>query len=64
MTKFEKVRESLMKKTQNTDNWITVTTEKDARHYKYAIKNVMTNNLTFESYRTLQEIIEKYNLDI
>ena len=65
MTKFEKVRESLMEKTKNTGNWITVTQRRDARHkYKYVIVNVVTNNLTPYSYKTLKEIIEEYNLNI
>lgn len=65
MTKFEKVREALMDKTENTGNWITVTQRRDGRHrYKYVIANVVTNNLTPFSYRTLDEIIKKYDLNI
>lgn len=65
MTKFEKVRNALMKKTENTGNWITVTQRRDARHkYKYVIVNVVTNNLTPFSYRTLKEIIKEYDLNI
>lgn len=44
MTKFEKVKKALEEKTRNTGDWITLTTELDARHKgcKYTTVNVIT----------------------
>jgi hypothetical protein len=66
MKKFEKVKKALQDKTRNTADYITITKNIDCRHKgkKYAIKNVVTNNIYFESYKTLNEIIEKYKLNI
>lgn len=66
MTKFEKVKRALENKTCNSGNYISVTqTRRDGRHrYKYVIYNVVTQNLGRYSYRTLDEIIEEYNLTI
>lgn len=63
MTKFEKVKRALENK---TCNYISVTqTRRDGRHrYKYVIYNVATQSLGRYSYRTLDEIIEEYNLTI
>ena len=65
MTKYEKVCEALMNKTKDTWNFITLTTSVDARHTgKYAIKNVVTNNVSSTSYKTLDEVIKEYDLKI
>ena len=65
MTKFEKVKTALMEKTRNTDNWVRVTKNVDARHKgKYALQNIVTNNISAYSYKTLKEIIKEYNLNI
>jgi hypothetical protein len=66
MKKFEKVKNALMEKTRNTADYITITKNIDTRHKgkKYAIKNVVTNNVYFESYNTLNEIIKAYELNI
>jgi|GEM_PF-3520698 hypothetical protein len=66
MTKFEKVKRALENKTRNGGSYISVTqTRRDGRHrYKYVIYNVVTQNLSRYSYRTLDEIIEEYNLTI
>lgn len=65
MTKFEKVANALMEKTKDTNDWITVTTRQDARHSgKYVIENVVTRYLTAHSFKTLNEIIKEYELNI
>jgi len=65
MNKLNKVKKSLENKTEGTSNFITVTTNTDARHSgKYAIKNLATNNTTSKSYNTLKEIIEEFELTI
>jgi hypothetical protein len=65
MKKFEKVKKALQDKTRNTADYITITKNIDCRHKgKYAIKNVVTNNIYFESYKTLNEIIKAYELNI
>lgn len=66
MTKFTKVKEALQNKTRGTSNYITITKNIDFRHRgkKYAIKNVMTNNTYSECYKTLDEIIKQYDLNI
>ena len=65
MTKYEKVCKALMNKTKDTVNFITLTTNVDARHTgKYAIKNVVTNNVSGTSYKTLDEVIKEYDLKI
>lgn len=66
MTKFEKVKKALQEKTRDSANFITITTDLDCRHKgkKYAIRNVVTMNIQSEAYKTLDEIIEAYDLDI
>ena len=66
MTKFEKVKKALEEKTRDSANFITITTELDGRHKgkKYAIRNVVTTKTQSEAYKTLDEIIEKYELNI
>ena len=65
MTKYEKVCRALMNKTKDTVNFITLTTNIDARHTgKYAIKNVLTNSVSGISYKTLDEVIKEYDLII
>lgn len=45
MTKFEKVKKALEEKTRESGNFITLTTNVDARHNgKYTTRNVITNN--------------------
>ena len=65
MKKFEKVKRALEEKTRYTGNFITVTKNIDARHRgKYAILNIVTNRISSNSYRTLNEIIKKFDLKI
>ena len=65
MSKFEKVKNALEEKTKNTNDFITVTKNLDARHSgKYAIKNVVTNSVKGISYNTLDEIIQEFDLNI
>lgn len=66
MTKFEKVKKALQEKTRGSANYITITTALDCRHKgkKYAIKNIITQNTLNEAYKTLNEIIQKYDLYI
>lgn len=65
MSKFEKVKNALEDKTRSTNDFITVTRNVDARHTgKYAIKNVVTNNVKGISYNTLDEIIREFELNI
>lgn len=65
MSKFEKVQKSLMEVTKETNNWVTVTKNVDARHTgKYALQNVVTRNTLQDSYKTLDEIIKEFNLNI
>jgi len=66
MTKFEKVKKALQEKTRDSANFITITTDLDCRHKgkKYAIRNVVTMNIQSEAYKTLDEIIKKYDLNI
>lgn len=65
MTKLEKVQNALIDKTRNTGNWITITTNVDVRHNgKYAIRNIVTNHIQEVSYKTLDEIIREYKLEI
>ena len=65
MSKFEKVKNALEDKTKNTNDFITVTKNLDARHSgKYAIKNVVTNSVKGISYNTLDEIIQEFDLNI
>lgn len=65
MSKFEKVKRALEEKTQNTNDFITVIKNVDARHSgKYVIKNVVTNNVKGISYNTLDEIIQEFELNI
>lgn len=65
MTKFEKVKRALEEKTRESGNFITLTTNVDARHNgKYTTRNVITNNTSWKSYKTLNEVIEEYELEI
>lgn len=65
MMKFEKVNKALMEKTRGTDNWVKVTRNVNASHKgKYALQNVVTNNISLYSYKTLDEIIKEYDLNI
>ena len=66
MTKFEKVKKALEEKTRNSANFITITTALDCRHKgkKYAINNVVTQKTQSEAYKTLNEVIQEYDLYI
>lgn len=65
MTKFEKVKKALEDLTYETSDYITITQNVDARHTgKYAIKNLVTNSVGSVSYKTLDEIINKFELKI
>ena len=65
MNKFEKVKKALEEATKGSNNFITITKNVDARHSgKYAIKNVVTNNISSISYKTLDEVIKEYQLNI
>ena len=66
MTKFEKVKKALEEKTRNTGNWITLTTELDARHKgcKYTTVNVITRGKDWQGYKTLDEVIKQFELEI
>ena len=65
-TKFEKVNRALMDKTQNTGNWLRISTVTDSRHKgkKYCTQNVITGNNTYDAFNTLKEIIKAFELDI
>ena len=65
MMKFEKVKKALENKTYNTNDWLTVVKGGDCRHkYKYCIKNVVTKSLKAESYKTLNDIVKEFELEI
>lgn len=65
MTKFEKVNKALMEATKDTSNYLRITKNVFANQKgKYALQNVVTNNILLQSYNTLDEIIEEFNLDI
>lgn len=65
MTKFEKVNKELMEATKDTSNYLRITKNVFANQKgKYALQNVVTNNILLQSYNTLDEIIEEFNLDI
>ena len=65
MSKFDKVKKALDEKTRYTNNFITLTTNVDCRHRgKYAIKNVITNNVLDISFKTLNDVIKEYELNI
>ena len=65
MSKFDKVKKALEEKTRYTNNFITLTTNVDCRHRgKYAIKNVITNNVLDISFKTLNDVIKEYELNI
>lgn len=65
MNKFEKVKKALEEATKESNNFITITKNVDARHSgKYAIKNVVTNNVSNISYKTLDQVIKEYQLNI
>ena len=65
MMKFEKVKKALEEKTYNTNDWLTITKNRDCRHkYKYCIQNVVTKSLKAESYKTLNDIIKEFELEI
>lgn len=65
MSKFEKVKTALEEKTKDTNNYITLTKNVDARHTgKYTTMNVVTRNVNAISYKTLDDVIKEFELNI
>ena len=65
MTKFEKVCKALEKKTRDTGNYITLTKNVYAGSKgNYATRNLVTNNISQITYKTLNEVIKEYNLSL
>lgn len=65
MAKFEKVCKALKEKTKDTGNYITLTKNVYAGSKgKYATKNIITNNISQITYKTLEEVIDEYNLSL
>ena len=65
MSKFDKVKKALESKTEGTNNYITLTKNVNAAHGgKYTTKNMITNNTSMISYKTLEEVIKEYELNI
>lgn len=65
MSKFEKVNNELIEKTRNSENWVKLTRNVDGSHTgKYALENIITHNISRNSYKTLDEVIKKFDLDI
>ena len=65
MSKFEKVNSELIEKTRNSENWVKLTRNVDASHKgQYALENIITHNISRNSYKTLDEVIKKFDLDI
>lgn len=63
--KFDKVKKALELSTMDSGNWLTITRNVDCRHSgKYALQNVVTRNVLFFSYNTLDEIIREFNLEV
>jgi len=65
MAKFEKVCKALEEKTRDTGNYITLTKNVYAGSKgKYATRNIITNNISQITYKTLEEVIDEYNLSL
>lgn len=65
MSKFEKVNNELIEKTRNSENWVKLTRNVNASHKgKYALENIITHNISRNSYKTLDEVIKEFDLDI
>ena len=65
MIKFEKVCNALKEKTKDTGNFITLTKNVYAGSKgKYATKNIITNNISQITYKSLDEVIKEYDLKI
>lgn len=65
MSKFEKVSNALMDKTEDSGNWVKLTRNVDASHKgKYALENIITHSVSSSSYATLDEVIKEFDLDI
>lgn len=64
MTKFEIVKTMLEKQTKRSGNWLTVISVTNS-HSKpvYRVKGVLSNKIVPIRFRSLQEIIERYNLN-
>lgn len=64
LTKFEKVNLALMEKTRDSV-FLRVTKNTDCSHHgKYALQNVITGNTYGISYKSLDEIIKVFELNI
>lgn len=64
-TKFEKVKEALKNKTRASNCWVTLTKNVDGRHTgKYCLEGMVNPRNSSISYKTLDEVIEDYNLKI
>lgn len=65
MSKFEKVKTALEEKTKDTNNYITLIKNVDGRHTgNYATMNVVTRNVNAISYKTLDDVIKEFELNI
>lgn len=63
MKEFENVKKALEEKTEGTENYITLAKNVDARHSgKYTTMNMVTRNTSAVSYKTLDEVVEAFNL--
>lgn len=64
-TKFEKVKEALENKTRASNYWVTLTKNVDGRHTgKYCLENMVNHGKSLICYKTLDEVIEDYDLKI
>lgn len=65
MSKFDKVKKALEESTKGSSNFVTLTKNVNAGHNgKYATQNVVTRNVSTTSYKTLDEVIKEYNLEV
>lgn len=65
MTKFEKVSKALVESTRGTGNWVRLTKNVAAGSKgKYATQNVLNAAASLRTFKTLDEVIEKYGLEI
>ena len=65
MSKFEKVKQALERETRDSNNYLTLSKNVDARHSGvYVTRNVITQSVGPLSFKTLNEVVAYYNLDI
>lgn len=63
--KFENVKKALEEQTKGSANWLTLTKNVDGRHSgKYALQNMITKNISGISFKTLDEVIKEFNLNL